>query len=193
MKQDVEIYLTDSFVDYAGREHKIVACALSQSPDSDETTKLKVGWTNKDIMIENSDLCEEIYRMVTIGMAICNPTDEFDEEKGKKIAYHKAANSEYLPRLYTPGKGIITRELVEVFLNQQVRFVKENPEILIPGYNKAEASYKAKIAAKAEIDNLTPEEKTVFDLAIKGVNISKCVDLAKIYVKKILCRKDIKL
>ena len=79
-------------------------------------------------------------------------------------------------------------ELVEVFLNQQVRFVKENPEILIPGYDKAKAAYEAKVAAETAIENLTEDEKTVFNLAIKGINVSKCVDLAKIYVKK-LCKK----
>ena len=189
MKQDIAIYLTDSFVDYAGKEHKIVACALSQSPETFLDGGLRVGWVDdRNRFLDTVEPDEMIYRMVTIGMAVCNPTDEFDEEKGKKIAYNKAANVEGLPRLYTAGKGIITRELVEVFLNQQVKFVKENPEILIPGYDKAKAAYEAKVAAETAIENLTEDERTVFNLAIKGINVSKCVDLAKIYVKK-LCKK----
>ena len=48
MKQDVAEYLIDSFVDFKGEEHKIVACALSQSPEeSEDGCKLAVGWVNE--------------------------------------------------------------------------------------------------------------------------------------------------
>lgn len=189
MKQDIATYLVDSFIDYAGKEHKIVACALSQSPESDSHI-LMTGWIDKDDKIDTNDsLCEEVYRMVTIGVAVCNPSDEFNLEAGKKIAYCKAANMPGLPRLYAPAKGIITKELVETFLNQQVKFFKENPENLILGYEKSKAAYEAVQAAKKDIDNLTDDEKTVFNLAIKGFNFSKCIDLAKIYMKKLKKRE----
>ena len=49
MKQDVAEYLIDSFVDFKGEEHKIVACALSQSPEaSEDGCKLAVGWVSDD-------------------------------------------------------------------------------------------------------------------------------------------------
>jgi hypothetical protein len=185
MKQDIATYLVDSFIDYAGKEHKIVACALSQSPESD-THILMTGWVDDNDGIDTQDtLCEEVYRMVTIGVAVCNPVDEFNEEAGRKIAYSKAANMPGLPRLYAPCKGVITKELVETFLNQQVKFYKENPEELIPGYEKAKANYESVEAAKKAIDNLTEDEEYVFDLARKGFDFSKCIELARIYNKKI--------
>lgn len=46
MKQDVATYLMDSFIDFAGKEHKIIACALSQTPEASDYT-LRVGWVNK--------------------------------------------------------------------------------------------------------------------------------------------------
>lgn len=185
MKQDIATYKVDSFVDYAGKEHKIIACALSESPEAD-THRLKVGWIDDMGMLDNQDhLNHDVYRMVSIGVAVCNPTDEYNEEAGKKIAYSKAANMENIPRIYAHSKGMITKELVDTFLDQQVKFFKENPETLIPGYDAAKANYEAIQKAKADIDNLNDEERMVFNLATRGFNFSKYIDLAKVYVRKI--------
>lgn len=186
MKQDIETYLIDSFIDFEGKEHKFVACALSQSPNNEEET-LKIGWVNDyDKMNSSNPLYQDVYRLVTIGIAVCNPEDPFNEETGKKIAFNKAANIEDLPRIYTPNKGIITGELVDTFLKQQVRFFKENPGTLIKGYDKAKKAYETRQNAQKAIEKLTDEEKTVFDLAVKGFDFAKYVDLARIYVRKIL-------
>lgn len=186
MKQDIATYKIDSFIDYAGKEHKIIACALSESPENN-THRLKVGWIDDMNTLEIRDnLNHEIYRMVSIGVAICNPTDTYDEAAGKKIAYSKAANMENVPRIYAHSKGIITKELVDTFLDQQVKFFKENPETLIPGYNAAKANYETIQKAKTDIDNLNEEERLVFNLATKGFNFSKYIDLAKVYVRKIV-------
>jgi hypothetical protein len=186
MKQDIATYKIDSFIDYAGKEHKIIACALSESP-ADDAYRLKVGWIDDmDTLYTKDPLNHEIYRMVSIGVAVCNPTDTYDEEAGKKIARSKASNMENVPRIYAHSKGIITKELVDAFLDQQVKFFKENPETLIPGYNAAKANYEAIHAAQKEIDNLNDEERLVFNLATKGFDFSKYIDLAKVYVRKIV-------
>lgn len=185
MKQDIAIYLTDSFTDYAGKEHKFVACALSQTPDDPEFS-LEVGWIDQNGVIDtDSELYQKVNRMVTIGIAICNPTDTFDEEAGQRIAYNKAAHMENLPRLYAPAKGLITRELVETFLHQQVKFFKENPETLIPGYLQAKKKFEACIEAERAIDTLTDAEKTVLNHIVNGVDIDKCLKLVKPYSKRI--------
>lgn len=187
MKQDIATYIVDSFIDYAGKEHKIVACALSQSPENNIDESLMVGWANdKGQMQTDASIYHDVYRLVTVGVAICNPEDEFDEKRGKTIAYNKAANIEDLPRIYTPNKGVITKELVDVFLKQQVKFIKENPEKVIKGYLEAKSDFEATQKAKADIEKLSEEEKAVFNLAVKGIDLSKYVDLAKIYIKKIL-------
>lgn len=183
MKQDIAAYLVDSFVDYAGKEHRFVACALSQSPEEVEDT-LRVGWVDKHGILNNADpLNHEIYRLVTVGIAICNPVDDYDLEKGKQIARHKAAHVEGLPCLYTANKGVITKELVETFLNQQVKFFKENPEKLIPGYKTEKIKYEAGQKAKQAIANLSPEERVAYELAASGIDLSKFSDLAKVYKK----------
>lgn len=185
MKQDIATYLIDSFVDYAGKEHKLVACALSQTPE-DSACKLKVCWVNREENAEpHANIYHDVYRLVTFGIAVCNPEDNFNEETGKRIAYNKAANIEYAPRIYTTNRGVITKELVEVFLKQQLQFVKENPDKIIPGYAKAKAAYEALESAKKEINNLSDEEKVAFDLAVNGHDLSKYANLAKVYISKI--------
>lgn len=186
MKQDIAIYKVDSFIDFAGKERKFVACALSESPLNDDLS-LMVGWVDSYNHLQtNQSLCHNIYRIVTVGIAVCNPEDEFNEERGKSIARNKAANIESLPRLYTTAKGIITQEVVDTFLNQQIKFFKEHPESIIAGYKEAQDKHIMLENAKSEIANLNEDEKHVFDLAIKGFNFSKCIDLAKIYTKKLL-------
>ena len=185
MKQDVATYLMDSFIDFAGKEHKIIACALSQTPETSNYA-LRVGWVNKQGEMDiDQPLCHDVFRMVTIGIAICNPSDNFDEETGRRIAFNKAANIEYLPRIYVPGPGIITKELVIAFLEQQVQFVKENPERVIKGYNQSKLEYEKIQRAKQQIENLTDKEKVVFDLAKSGADLSKYTELANIYNTKI--------
>lgn len=181
MKQDIAVYQTDSFVDFEGKEHKIVACALSQSPSS---PFLKVGWVNEDDCLDDTDaLYHNIYRMVTIGIAICNPDDEYNEEAGKRIARNKAANIENLPRIYATDKGIITKELVDAFLKQQIRFFKENPGTLIPGYDEAQRNRNHLQNVQREIEQMSDSEKTAFDLAVRGVDLSRFTTLAKVYKK----------
>lgn len=185
MKQDIATYLVDSFIDYAGKEHKLIACALSQTPE-DSDHALKVCWVDsEDKALNGANIYHDVYRLVTIGIAVCNPEDNFNEETGKKIAYNKAANIEYAPRIYTTNRGVITKELVDTFLKQQVQFVKENPEKVITGYLKAKADYEALEAAKKEIENLSDEERVTFNLAANGGDLSKYTDLAKVYNKKL--------
>ena len=82
MKQDIATYVVDSFIDFEGKEHKFVACALSQSPESDDS-RLMVGCTDDfDKMNSKEDLYHEVYRLVTVGFSVCNPIDKFDEVKG---------------------------------------------------------------------------------------------------------------
>ena len=185
MKQDITTFLVDEFVDYKGDKHHIVACALSQSPTQDSHT-LRVGWADKANQLDEDDrLFHEVYRMVTVGIAICNPEDKFDYEKGKQIAYHKAANIENLPRIYAPCKGVITKDLVDTFLKQQVKFFKEHPETLIDGYAEKEAAYQEVERAKEAIARLDKTEKELFNLAVEGWDFTPYIRLAEIYVNKI--------
>lgn len=186
MKQDIAIYKVDSFIDFTGNERKFVACALSESPANGDMD-LMVGWINfNNRLLTDEPLCHNIYRIVTIGIAVCNPEDTFNEDKGKSIARNKAANIEGLPRIYVDSKGIITQELVETFLNQQIQFFKEHPETVIVGYDEAKKKYEDSEKLASEIASLNSDEKHIFDLAVGGFNFTKYINLAKKYTKKLL-------
>lgn len=188
MKQDIVIYKVDSFIDYTGKKRMIVACALSETPGDDQYDLL-VGWVDCNGRIQtNAKLCHEVYRMVTVGIAVCNPEDTFNEEVGRKIAYNKAKNIESLPRIYAPCKGVITKELVDTFLNQQIQFFKEHPETIIVGYQEAAQKYTELQTAEREIANFSDTEKAIFQHVLKGGDFSKYINLAKMYVRK-SCKK----
>lgn len=188
MKQDIVIYKVDSFIDYTGKKRMIVACALSETPGDDQYDLL-VGWVDRNDRIQtNAKLYHEVYRMVTVGIAVCNPEDTFNEEVGRKIAYNKAKNIESLPRIYAPCKGVITKEIVNTFLDQQIQFFKEHPETIIVGYQEAAQKYTELQTAEHEIANFSDTEKAIFQHALKGGDFSKYINLAKMYVRK-SCKK----
>ena len=180
MKQDVAEYLIDSFVDFKGEEHKIVACALSQSPEeSEDGCKLAVGWVGDDSYMDTYDQdYAEVYRVVSVGISVCHPTDTFDEERGKTNAYNKALHDPKCPTIYTKDKGVASKTLVKAFLKQEVNFLKENPERIIKGYDQMKARFDKKQALKARVEGLSDNEKLVMKLAMKeGVDVVGCVKL----------------
>lgn len=183
MKQDVAEYLIDSFVDFKGGEHKIVACALSQSPEeSEDGCKLAVGWVNeKDefICVDDPDYAE-VCRVISVGISVCHPTDTFDEKKGKTNAYNKALHDPKCPTIYTKDRGVASSTLVKTFLQQEVNFLKENPERIIKGYNQAKARFDKKQSLKAKMESLSDNEKLIVKLVTKeGVDVVGCVKLVE--------------
>ena len=125
MKQDITTYLVDSFVDYKGDTHHIVACALSQSPKQDSHT-LRVGWADKANRLDVDDhLFHEVYRMVTVGISICNPEDKFDEQEGIKIATRRVKNNP-LGELKTPFITCLCKDQVEHILKGELNYIITN-------------------------------------------------------------------
>ena len=182
MKQDVAEYLIDSFVDFKGEEHKIVACALSQSPEeSEDGCKLAVGWVSDDSYVDTYDPdYAEICRVISVGISVCHPTDTFDKERGKTNAYNKALHDPECPTIYTRDRGIASKTLAKTFLKQEVNFLKENPERIIKGYDQMKARFDKKQALKARVEGLSDNEKLVMKLAMKeGVDVVGCVKLAE--------------
>lgn len=181
MKQDVVEYMTDSFVDFNGVERKIVACALSQTPEpSDDGYNLCIGWTDAEgnTDIDDNDFAP-VYRVVTVGIAVCNPVDKYDEEVGKKTAYNKALHDPKCPTIITKDKGVASRALVAAFMRQEVEFTKSNPERIIAGYNRKKERFDKREKIRKEFSKLSEAEQHIVQLAQSGVDILKYVELAK--------------
>lgn len=166
MKNEIVEYKIDSFVDYKGLEHKIVLCALSFTPESNEFNGVfSAGWMDIDGYIVDHTA---IKRVLSIGVSVCNPEDKFDEETGKKYAYNKAKYDSKSQKLFTSNKGIINKTLVNAVLEQEMNFIKENPEKIIRGYNDSKARYEKKKNVEKEYNDLTVDEKDLVNMAIVG-------------------------
>lgn len=177
MKEHAE-FIHDSFVDFEGKEHHFVMCALSVVlPKTFEEYKQSnfINPDNNLNFINDStniyweigshiyDYGQDYYKPVTkglaLGVAICNTDDKFDLEVGKKIALNKAKNS--TPVLYVVDPGMINTTMVQGFLKQEAEYLKDNPGKYSKSYKEKEQKYKTMLNEKAMIDSLSEEEKKV--------------------------------
>lgn len=179
MKQDVAEFLTDSFIDFKGETHRVTLCALSQSPETTDGDDLMVVWTDGETVDESADIYHEVFRSVSLGMAICCPSDEksFSEEIGKKIAQNRAEQE--VPKFVSLFPGVVNTTLVRAFLRQEMEYVKKNPEQFIKGYAEAKARYDKNVNLDKEVIHLSNEEANVVQAAMDGVDIIKCAKLAR--------------
>ena len=179
MKQDIAEYLVDSFVDFKGDVHQVVLCALSQSPESIDSDNLMVAWSDGETVDDSADIFHDVFRMVSLGIAICCPADKkvFSEEIGKKIALNRAEKE--VPKFVSIFPGVVKTTLVRAFLSQEMEFIKKNPEQFIVGYAEAKERYDKKVNFDKTIQNLSEAEAAIVEHAMKGVDILKCAKLAR--------------
>ena len=179
MKQDIAEYLVDSFIDYKGDTHQVVLCALSQSPEPIDSDNLMVAWSDGETVDESADIFHDVFRMVSLGIAICCPADKkvFSEEIGKKIALNRANGS--VPKFVSLFPGVVNTTLITAFLEQEMEYIKKNPELFIKGYEEAKIRYEKKIDFDKTISNLSESEANVVQAAMDGVDIIKCAKLAR--------------
>ncbi len=169
MKQDITEFLIDSFIDFKGLEHKVVICALTQSPES-KTHDLMVSWVDEDNVSDIEDeLFTSVKRCLAIGVSICNPCDKFDEELGKKIARSKAEKS--IPVLVSTEYGIMNKTLVTAYLKQEMEFLKKNPGKFIKGYAESEKKFFELKQLADEVASLNTEEKNALRMLLKPNSI----------------------
>lgn len=176
-KSDVINYVVDSFINYKGIEQKFILCVKTTECESAifEFNENDDFITIIDDTIGNDDYYSGI-RNLHIGVAICNPNDEFNEEIGKKIALGKAESS--IPKLISTEPGIINNAVVQALIQQEINYIKNNPGRFIPGYDEAVDKIKKKDKVISEIKNLNNDEAIIVEAALNGVNLSKCMKLA---------------
>ena len=155
MKEKIVTVISE-FTDFRGKIHKFVVAAISM-PVYAEISIYSESEVNN---LTNAE------KVVKLGVAVCNPIDEYDEEKGKMIAINKARNSSDYA-LYATLPGMINTAVVNALVNQEVVFIKDNPGRVIPGYIDEKIKFEARKAFAKELATLTEEEKAFYD-AIKN-------------------------
>ena len=155
MKEKI-VTVVSEFTDFRGIIHKFVVAAVSTQVEAEVE------------IYNDSEVAEWIptEKAVKLGVAICNPTDTFDEEKGKMIAINKARNnSDYA--LYATLPGMINTVVVNALVAQEIAFIKNNPARIIPGYIEEKEKFEKRQKFTKKLAELTEEEKVVYE-AIKN-------------------------
>lgn len=123
-------YVVDEFVDYAGKSHMITVAAV-------------------DVRAIIPDF-EEGYCGFVMGVSICNPVDEYVEI----IGANRAAKNAYRgSKTFITGsfKGVLSENLVNTALWNEIDFIKNNINLYIRGYNESEKKYNARIKRDKEL------------------------------------------
>lgn len=132
VKQKLVDYREGSFVDFEGKDHYFVVCAV----------------------LRESTIRENVTRILSFGVSFCNPVDKHNNELGKKIAYGKSVSARNTNVLLGRA-GLLNVEAVKYILDNEANHVKQYPEQYSVSYAKAKDKYeKAKaLAQKAALYN----------------------------------------
>lgn len=125
VKQKLVDYREGSFVDFEGKDHYYVVCAV----------------------LRESTIRENVIRLLSFGVSFCNPVDKHNNELGKKIAYGKSVSNRNTNVLLGRA-GLLNIETVKYILDNEVNHVKQYPEQYSVSYAKAKA-----LAQKAALYN----------------------------------------
>ena len=169
-----EIVLKDKFVDYAGNIHQFVIAGIKIPLDGE---------------VEDPDdpdcICIVNYAL-SIGVAICNPVDEFDEKIGTLKALGRAYK--HVPIIYAQYSGQLGDSVINAVLQQEIEYIKQHPEKYIGGYLDAKDKYLQEQKLKKIESNLTDIEKVVAENVKKDSNylsnVTEYIALWKKYGKK---------
>ena len=166
--KEVVNYRKGEFVDYNGETHHFIVAAVSTT---DVVMNGSLWLTLYDGNTGHPVDAEEMTKGLFIGVSVCNPKDEFDEEKGKMIAYNKATNAKNLhhPAMFTTRPGYINTEVVEALLNNIVNYIKKDPGSVIAGYDDAKKKFLKKAKDQQFVDSSSKELRKLAE-DIKALN-----------------------
>lgn len=118
-KQKFVDYREGSFIDFEGKDHYFVVCAV----------------------LKESTILENLTRILSFGVSFCNPVDKNNNELGKKIAYGKSINVKNTNVLMGRA-GLLNIDTVKYILDNEVNHVKQYPEQYSVAYAKAKEKYE---------------------------------------------------
>lgn len=118
-KQKFVDYREGSFIDFEGKDHYFVVCAV----------------------LKESTILGNLTRILSFGVSFCNPVDKHNNELGKKIAYGKSVNVKNTNVLMGRA-GLLNIETVKYILDNEVAHVKLCPDQYSVAYAKAKEKYE---------------------------------------------------
>lgn len=124
-------YRIGEFIDFAGRARKYVVAAVSELVDCACVTT---------VTQDGNLIMDDVVKKLSLGFAICNPEDKWDEELGKKIALGKAIKRPARV-MYASHAGMINTEVVNALINQEMKYAEKAPSTVFKGYETAERKW----------------------------------------------------
>lgn len=140
MKERI-VYSNGQFTDFAGQIRKFVIAAVSTIIDT-------------EIVTTEGDYVHTPKKKLSLGIAICNPTDTYNEEIGKKIAYSKAVSPSNTLCMFVCDGGMVNTKMVEALIEQEKEYFIAYPEKHIKGYLAAKTKYEANVKKESDKKNL---------------------------------------
>ena len=145
MKKEFVTYKSDSFTDFKGVVHHFTVCTISKRADGEFT--------------EYEDELEKYFefsKVLSFGVAICNPLDQYDQKRGESMAYHRALEGNF--KIVTTRPGIINQKTVDALMNDYIEFIKRDPGSIIKGYEESRKKWNRKQELIAEIGTMDEVE-----------------------------------
>jgi hypothetical protein len=151
MKEKIVTVISE-FTDFKGLVHKFVVAAVSMPVDAGIE------------VYDEGELADwtDAVKAVKLGVAVCNPSDQFSEAKGRMIAISKAKGSNDYA-LFATLPGMINTAVVNALIKQEVDFIKNNPSRVIPGYLEEKEKFEKRKAFTDALNALTEEERSVYN------------------------------
>lgn len=170
------VYKCDSFVDYKGTKVNFILAAVSIPCNNVIVPVDECGCVDE----EQWEQQMESPKILSIGMAIQHPTDTWNEELGKEIAYGKAIKKrDHI--LATTDSGLINTKVVEALVEQEAAYMHVNPGRYIAGYDDAKDKYLKRKAQDEYINSLTDEEKVALTTLAKVKEPEKFLEAVEVY------------
>ena len=154
MKNYVDV-IHDQFVDYAGQVHHFSIAAVSENykegsgPDIVEVDGL------------HTETLGSVIKGVKLGIAICNPTDKYDEKAGELRAIARAEEADYA--ILSTSRGYINGNIVKALLAQEAGYLKNNPEKYIQGYADMRDRYLYNQEMEKAYENFSEIERIIIE------------------------------
>ena len=159
--KEVVMYGYGSFKDYKGQEHKVIVCAVSRKVN--ERNCVEVPPTiiyddpYADPYSDNSSRAFYVRKILSFGVSICNPIDNYNEEHGKKIAYNRALSNN-AQVLTSSQAGFFNTATVTAMLNNYVEYIQRDPGSIINGYDASKKKFLEEKKWKDEAATVTNDK-----------------------------------
>lgn len=174
--KEIVTYRYGSFNDYKGQEHKVIVCALSACVDNKDIID---GVSIYDGELDPYGVNVDITKILSFGVSICNPADNYSKEHGEVIAYNRAKKYTKCPFLLSNHAGFFNTFTVDAIANNYLEYIQRDPGSIINGYDIAKQKFIEDQALKEEVSKMSKEDKDRMKI------ISKCTQEDIEYSKKI--------